>query len=127
MMTPSGNGDWSNSSFYGQVWFQCISHLAGACNDSLLATPHCVAASPRECFVCLVDVPQAAVNTTVIHGTLTATRAQAMSARGRSEVDPKGGQPYSAAALSLVFHSAHPLVPTLRADVRLFQVGSQGG
>jgi coproporphyrinogen III oxidase len=47
---------------------------------------------------------------------------QAMSSRGRTEVDPKGGQPYAAAAMSLVFHSAHPLVPTLRADVRLFQV-----
>lgn len=47
---------------------------------------------------------------------------QAMSSRGRSEIDPKGGQPYAAAAMSLVFHSAHPLVPTLRADVRLFQV-----
>ena len=45
-----------------------------------------------------------------------------MSSRGRKEIDPKGGQPYAAAALSLVFHSAHPLVPTLRADVRLFQV-----
>ncbi len=49
-------------------------------------------------------------------------RPQAMSSRGRSEIDPKGGQEYAAAAMSLVFHSAHPLVPTLRADVRLFQV-----
>ncbi|KAF6249723.1 Coproporphyrinogen III oxidase [Scenedesmus sp. NREL 46B-D3] len=55
-------------------------------------------------------------------GTLSAARAQAMSSRGRSQIDPAGGQPYSAAALSLVFHAAHPLVPTLRADVRLFQV-----
>lgn len=45
-----------------------------------------------------------------------------MSSRGRADIDPSGGQPYSAAAMSLVFHSAHPLVPTLRADVRLFQV-----
>lgn len=45
-----------------------------------------------------------------------------MSSRGRSSIDPAGGQPYAAAAMSLVFHSAHPLVPTLRADVRLFQV-----
>lgn len=45
-----------------------------------------------------------------------------MSGRGRSTIDPKGGQPYAAAAMSLVFHSAHPFVPTLRADVRLFQV-----
>jgi hypothetical protein len=48
---------------------------------------------------------------------------QAMSSRGRADIDPQGGQPYSAAAMSLVFHAAHPLVPTLRADVRLFQVG----
>jgi hypothetical protein len=47
-----------------------------------------------------------------------------MSSRGRAEIDPAGGQEYAAAALSLVFHSAHPLVPTLRADVRLFQVNS---
>lgn len=44
-----------------------------------------------------------------------------MSSRGRADIDPQGGQPYSAAAMSLVFHCAHPLVPTLRADVRLFQ------
>eukprot|EP00959_Pyramimonas_sp_CCMP1952_P150349 3146223-Pyramimonas_sp.AAC.1 len=60
---------------------------------------------------------------------------QAMSSRGR-DVDPNGGQmsgstrtlspssgeAYSAAALSLVFHSASPMVPTFRADVRYFQV-----
>lgn len=38
------------------------------------------------------------------------------------EVDAEGGQPYSAVAMSLVFHSATPFVPTLRADVRLFEV-----
>lgn len=48
--------------------------------------------------------------------------AQAMSSRGRDDIDPKGGQPYAAAAMSLVFHAANPMVPTLRADVRLFQV-----
>ena len=36
-----------------------------------------------------------------------------------------GGQPYSAAALSLVFHPAHPHVPTLRADVRRFEARCQ--
>ncbi|WIA39602.1 hypothetical protein OEZ86_005686 [Tetradesmus obliquus] len=65
---------------------------------------------------------KAAANISIIRGTLSAQRAQAMSSRGRSQIDPAGGQPYSAAALSLVFHAAHPLVPTLRADVRLFQV-----
>lgn len=66
---------------------------------------------------------KAAANISVVHGTLSAARAQAMSSRGRAAIDPAGGQPYSAVALSLVFHAAHPLVPTLRADVRLFQVG----
>jgi len=66
---------------------------------------------------------KAAANITVVQGTLTAQRAQAMSSRGRASIDPAGGQPYSAAALSLVFHCRHPFVPTLRADVRLFEVG----
>lgn len=65
---------------------------------------------------------KAAANVSVIRGTLSAARAQSMSARGRAGIDPKGGQPYAAAALSLVFHSAHPQIPTLRGDVRLFQV-----
>lgn len=68
---------------------------------------------------------KAAANISVIRGTLSAVRAQAMTSRGRSGIDPQGGQPYSAGALSLVFHAAHPLVPTLRADVRLFQVAGQ--
>jgi len=50
-----------------------------------------------------------------------------LNCRGRECIDPKGGQPYSAAAMSLVFHSAHPFVPTLRADVRVFGVGGGGG
>jgi coproporphyrinogen III oxidase len=65
---------------------------------------------------------KAAANISVVRGTLSPARAQAMSSRGRASIDPAGGQPYSAAALSLVFHAAHPMVPTLRADVRLFQV-----
>ncbi|GLC34581.1 hypothetical protein PLESTB_001245800 [Pleodorina starrii] len=68
---------------------------------------------------------KAAANISVVRGTLSAQRAQAMSSRGRSSIDPRGGQPYAAAAMSLVFHSAHPLIPTLRADVRLFQVGEE--
>lgn len=66
---------------------------------------------------------KAAANISVVRGTLSAARAAAMSSRGRGTIDPAGGQPYAAAAMSLVFHSAHPLIPTLRADVRLFQVG----
>lgn len=67
-------------------------------------------------------VEKAAANISVIRGKLSAARAQAMSSRGRSNIDPQGGQDYAAAAMSLVFHSAHPLIPTLRADVRLFEV-----
>jgi coproporphyrinogen III oxidase len=70
---------------------------------------------------------KAAANITLVKGTLTPTRAKAMSSRGRSTIDPNGGQPYAAAAMSLVFHSAHPHVPTLRADVRLFQVRHGAG
>ena len=57
----------------------------------------------------------------VVRGSLTEQRAKAMSARGRPV---EAGTPYAAAALSLVFHPASPLVPTLRADVRLFQVST---
>ena len=66
-------------------------------------------------------VEKAAANISVIQGILSPTRAQAMSERGR-DINPNGGQPYSAQAMSLVFHSAHPMIPTLRADVRRFEV-----
>ena len=65
---------------------------------------------------------KAAANVSIIRGVLTPERARAMSARGRPGVDPAGGQPYSAAALSLVFHPRSPMVPTFRADVRRFTV-----
>jgi coproporphyrinogen III oxidase len=45
---------------------------------------------------------KAAANVSVVSGALTAARAAAMTSRGRAEIDPKGGQPYYAAALSLV-------------------------
>ena len=45
-----------------------------------------------------------------------------MSSRGRTNIDTRGGQAYSAAAMSLVFHTASPLVPTFRADVRYLEV-----
>jgi coproporphyrinogen III oxidase len=91
-----------------------------------------------------------ACNITVVRGTLSQERAQSMVARGRgrgnaatplsapttsststtststsasaSIIDTKGGQPYAAAAMSLVFHTRSPLLPTLRADVRVFEV-----
>lgn len=50
------------------------------------------------------------------------TLPKAMSSRGRANIDPQGGQSYSAAAMSLVFHTASPLVPTFRADVRYLEV-----
>ena len=65
---------------------------------------------------------KAAANVSIIRGVLTPERAAAMSARGRPGVDPAGGQPYAAAALSLVFHPRSPMVPTFRADVRRFTV-----
>lgn len=57
----------------------------------------------------------------MVRGRLSKERAVNMSARGRGVA---AGDPYAAAALSLVFHPAHPMVPTLRADVRLFEVPS---
>jgi len=73
-------------------------------------------------------VEKAACNVSVISGVLTAERAKAMSGRGRKEIDVRGGQSYSAVAMSLVFHAASPMVPTFRADVRYFAVeGVEGG
>ena len=65
---------------------------------------------------------QAAVNISVVRGRLSEERAANMSARGRGVA---AGDPYAAAAMSLVFHPVHPMVPTLRADVRLFEVPSR--
>jgi coproporphyrinogen III oxidase len=48
---------------------------------------------------------KAAASVSIVHGTLTPERARAMSGRGREGIDAAGGQTYSAAALSLVFHS----------------------
>lgn len=69
---------------------------------------------------------KAACSVSIIHGVLTPERAQAMSSRGRANIDPQGGQSYSAAAMSLVFHTASPLVPTFRADVRYLEVAEEG-
>lgn len=55
-----------------------------------------------------------ACSVSIIHGELTADRAKAMS--GRRNTPYEAGQKYSAAAISLVFHSSSPLVPTFRAD-----------
>lgn len=63
-----------------------------------------------------------AANVSIIRGSLSETRAQALSSRGKSL---KAGSPYFAGALSLVFHPRNPFVPTFRADIRYFQV--EGG
>lgn len=68
---------------------------------------------------------KAAASVSIIHGTLNRERAKSMSERGRGSINPDGGGSYSAAALSLVFHSRSPLVPTFRADVRLFEIAGQ--
>lgn len=65
---------------------------------------------------------KAAANVSVINGTLNAERARTMTDRGRPGVNPDGGDPFTAIAFSLVFHSASPFIPTLRADVRVFEV-----
>jgi len=70
-------------------------------------------------------IEKGAVSVSIIQGTLTEERARTMSSRGR-KVREGGGQPYCAAALSLVVHAAHPMVPTLRADVRYFEVADDG-
>ncbi|EKX41594.1 hypothetical protein GUITHDRAFT_164330 [Guillardia theta CCMP2712] len=67
---------------------------------------------------------KAACSVSVVKGKLSKERAMAMSSRGR---EAEAGQPYSAIACSLVFHSASPMVPTFRADVRHFQVVGGGG
>eukprot|EP00667_Euglena_gracilis_P009783 EG_transcript_9948 len=66
-------------------------------------------------------IEKGAANVSIIKGVLTPQRAQSMSSRGR-DINPAGGDPYAAAAMSLVFHPRSPLVPTLRADVRVFEV-----
>lgn len=70
-------------------------------------------------------VEKGAANVSVVRGTLTPSRAAAMSQRGRAGVDPAGGQPYSAVALSIVLHARSPHVPTFRADVRCFDVAGE--
>ena len=70
-------------------------------------------------------VAKGAISTSILEGTLSEERAAAMSSRGRAAAT--AGAPYRAATMSLVLHSATPHVPTLRADVRIFElVGADG-
>ena len=76
---------------------------------------------------CIEDgalVEKGAASVSIIYGELTEDRAKAMS--GRRNMPYQEGQGYSAAALSLVFHSKSPMVPTFRADVRYFEVDGCG-
>ncbi len=64
---------------------------------------------------------KAAVNVSVVSGTLSAEAAAAMSA-GRPrlrEADPR----FDAAGLSLVLHPRNPFAPTVHANYRYFQRG----
>lgn len=64
---------------------------------------------------------KAAASVSVINGRLSAERAESLSEGAPGEAYASG-EPYRACALSLVFHARSPLVPTLRGDVRLFEV-----
>ncbi|GAQ86634.1 coproporphyrinogen III oxidase [Klebsormidium nitens] len=68
---------------------------------------------------------KAAANVSIVRGTLSEARAKAMS--GRGQVGAVAGAPYFAGALSLVFHSASPMVPTFRSDIRYFEIEGQPG
>lgn len=65
---------------------------------------------------------KAGVNTSLVQGILTPTRAQAMRSRGRA---CEAGVEYRAAALSFVLHFQSPFLPTLRGDVRVFATGNE--
>lgn len=70
-------------------------------------------------------VEKGACSLTVIRdGILTADRASTIRARQSTdqEVSIQAGDRYAAAALSMVLHSSHPMVPTFRSDVRVFLV-----
>ncbi|GAB0489966.1 hypothetical protein MMPV_001193 [Pyropia vietnamensis] len=125
---PSTIGDdWGNSdvddaaaastarTFHRDVWASGVS---------------CVLESPPSGGV----FEKAAVNVTVTRGAaLSPARAAALASRHpalapylTSATTNGGAVAYTAAALSLVVHPAHPHVPTLRADVRVFCVPGGG-
>lgn len=64
--------------------------------------------------------------TLIQEGVLSADRAATIRAR-QSEDVVVAGDVYSAAALSIVFHTRSPLVPTFRSDVRIFMVRTGKG
>jgi coproporphyrinogen III oxidase len=63
--------------------------------------------------------------TLIRRGVLSSERAAAIRSRqDATAATIKAGDVYSAAALSIVFHSRSPLIPTFRSDVRIFLVQS---
>ena len=66
-------------------------------------------------------IEKGAASVTHVSGALSAARASALASRGVPGAVE--GAPYAAAALSIVFHSRSPHVPTLRGDVRVFSTG----
>lgn len=75
-------------------------------------------------------VEKGACSLTVIRqGILTADRAATIRYRQPDKITNsiQAGDKYSAVALSMVLHSANPMVPTFRSDVRVFLVQSPGG
>lgn len=63
---------------------------------------------------------KAGVNVSVLSGILSKERAQAITARTGGKNTLSEGDDFKAASLSMVLHTQSPLIPTLRADVRLF-------
>lgn len=63
--------------------------------------------------------------TLIQRGILSPERAAAIRSR-QDATHIKAGDVYSAAALSIVFHSRSPHIPTFRSDVRIFLVQSSG-
>lgn len=78
-------------------------------------------------------VEKGACSLTVLRqGRLSAERAAAIQSRQllcdqSSSLAVQAGDTYSAVALSMVLHSKHPMVPTFRSDVRMFQVQTSTG
>ncbi|KAG7372105.1 coproporphyrinogen III oxidase [Nitzschia inconspicua] len=62
--------------------------------------------------------------TLIRRGVLSAERAAAIRSRQDDDSPIRAGDAYSAAALSIVFHTRSPLIPTFRSDVRIFLVES---
>lgn len=63
---------------------------------------------------------KAGVNVSVLSGTLTKERADAITKRSEGTLTFNEGDRFQAASISLVLHTQSPFIPTLRSDVRLF-------